>query len=411
MSNRLHQIKAYATKRNLPLIAIKADDISILNEPCLFYKYIIDRVKTINTRLTLSSLYLGTGPKEDYLVQAIQERIKQKRRLKVNLVLDANRATRPDGRGKSSLSTLGVLLNSDNLKLHLVKTYISNFGISNLLQHVQRLNEILSTYHSKLLVFDDDLLITGANLSGAYFESRQDRYMVIKDSRLLSDYVYEILEKVNQSPESIKSKIEDHNAKYINQSTEDSDTFVIPLNQHGPSGLNDIEDFLKFLNSTLPNDSRIYVSTGYFNPSSTINQMQICSVLAPSETANGFFGGNGLLKYIPRIYSAIQKMYIQSHSQCKLFLYEKPNWSFHAKGLWVEGLEDLHIHLIGSSNFNCRSSSRDFETQIALLTSNKNLADKLRDERLRLWEEARPANLQDNSSIYGILARMFRKFL
>lgn len=411
MSIRLSHIKAYASTRNLPLIPIKAKDISIINEPRLFYKYILHRIQTINTRLALSALYLGTGSKETALVQTIQERIQQENGLKVNFVMDANRANRRDAEGKSSVSILEEISNFDNVKLNLVDTNPSNFKISNIFQQFRKFNEILSTYHSKFLVFDDDVVVTGANLSKSYFETRQDRYMVIGGSKLLSDYLFQLLDKINQPSKPIRSVVRKHNTDYVIQSTEDSDTYVIPLNQHGPSNLDDIEDFLKFLNLNLPEEARVYMSTGYFNPSPTADQMRICSVLAPSEASNGFFGGRGLLKYVPRIYSAIQNLYIHTHSKCKLFLYNKPEWTFHAKGLWVEGLEDTHIHLIGSSNFNCRSSSRDFETQLAILTNNKDLIEKLRAERVALWRDTVQVNTFEISALFESLARWFKNYI
>lgn len=411
MSIRLNQIKAYASKRNIPLIPIQASSVSIINEPRLFYKYICDRIKTINTRLALSALYLGTGDKEMTLVQMIHDRIKQRKGLKVNLVMDINRANRKDEEGRSSVTTLGDLSNLYNVKLNLVETNPSNFRISSIFAKIRKFNEILSTYHSKILVFDNDVVVTGANLSDSYFDSRQDRYIVIGESEPLSNYLFQLLDKINEPSKSIRSVIRKHNTEYINLTNEDSDTYVIPLNQHGPSNLDDIEDFLKFLNLNLPEEARVYMSTGYFNPSPTINQMRICSVLAPSEASNGFFEGGGLLKYIPRIYSAIQKLYIHTHNQCRLFLYNKQGWTFHAKGIWVEGLEDLHINLIGSSNFNCRSSKRDFETQLAILTNNKDLIDKLKAERVALWKDTVQASAFEISPIFESLARWFKNYL
>lgn len=51
------------------------------------------------------------------------------------------------------------------------------------------LKEILGTYHIKLAIFDDNILITGANLSEEYFTNRQDRYIVINKNTLLANYL------------------------------------------------------------------------------------------------------------------------------------------------------------------------------------------------------------------------------
>lgn len=42
--------------------------------------------------------------------------------------------------------------------------------------------------HMKLYIFDDSLLISGANLSSDYFTNRQDRYILIRNHALICDY-------------------------------------------------------------------------------------------------------------------------------------------------------------------------------------------------------------------------------
>ena len=50
------------------------------------------------------------------------------------------------------------------------------------------IGEILGVYHAKACVFDDATLLTGANLSEEYFRSRQDRYVVVRDSKVADWY-------------------------------------------------------------------------------------------------------------------------------------------------------------------------------------------------------------------------------
>jgi len=44
-----------------------------------------------------------------------------------------------------------------------------------------RLNEIMGVQHTKILVFDQKVFLTGANLSEEYFTTRFDRWIVIQD--------------------------------------------------------------------------------------------------------------------------------------------------------------------------------------------------------------------------------------
>jgi len=424
MSKQLRLIKGYASEKELPFIPIDAKDVLVITEPASFYKVILDNVNSTKRRLALSALYLGTGPKEKAIIEAIHDNIDWNNNLKVKVVLDNNRARRTDDHGQSSLSVLRKLLAFENVSLDLVETSRNDTVIYKYLRRFQKWNEISSTYHGKMLVFDDEVLVTGANLSDTYFERRKDRYMLIGNSRLLSDYIFNLLECIGQDQDSIRIALRNHNYNHIKQylwtaddksSKKASDTYIIPLCQHGPSGLTDKEEFLKFLDSILPSDAQIYLSSGYFNPSPIISSLRISSVLAPSERANGFYGGSGFLNYVPRLYTALHKLYLDTNRRCKLLLYDKPDWSFHAKGVWIEGLDDLYIHIIGSSNFNYRSSVRDFETQLVLLTTNKDLSTELRDERVALWEDSSRQlsrhNIEGLNPIYNTLARILKTFL
>ena len=51
-----------------------------------------------------------------------------------------------------------------------------------------KLNEILGIQHAKFFVVDNNVVISGANLSTDYFTDRQDRYILIKDAPKLADY-------------------------------------------------------------------------------------------------------------------------------------------------------------------------------------------------------------------------------
>lgn len=54
----------------------------------------------------------------------------------------------------------------------------------------ERINEIPSVFHLKAYIFDDRLLVSGANLSKDYFTNRQDRYVVFdKVPNLCAHYI------------------------------------------------------------------------------------------------------------------------------------------------------------------------------------------------------------------------------
>lgn len=418
MSKAFNHIKAYASKKDLPIIPICANDISFISEPSAFYKTLLNKTRQARYRVALSALYIGTGAKENALVQALYNNLQRNSNLSVKIALDANRAQRLDVNGASSVTTLQKVLANKKVQIGMINTGRTNSLVQEIICRFQKWNELLSIYHSKFLIFDDDLIITGANLSSIYFEKRQDRYMCIRGSRLLSDYVYGLIDEINKV--DLTGSIRNYNRSYVdllektNGSISNADCFIMPLTQHGPTGLNDHDDFLLFLNSILPASAKVYMSSGYFNPNKAIEGIRIDSVLAPSEEANGFFNGSGLLKFVPRLYTALYKSFLDNHKLCEFLLYKRPDWSFHAKGIWVEGLGDLYAHLIGSSNFNCRSSDRDFETQFFLMTTNKELIARLKNERIALWEQSSQLRKQDISGlnlIYNVVAGMLKNIL
>jgi hypothetical protein len=46
--------------------------VSVIHEPSVFYKTIVEKCQTAKQRITLASLYLGTGHLEEQLVRSIE---------------------------------------------------------------------------------------------------------------------------------------------------------------------------------------------------------------------------------------------------------------------------------------------------------------------------------------------------
>jgi len=59
------------------------------------------------------------------------------------------------------------------------------------------LREIFGVHHIKAHVFDNSVMITGANLSEDYFTDRQDRCIIIQDCEPLADWFHELIQIVS----------------------------------------------------------------------------------------------------------------------------------------------------------------------------------------------------------------------
>lgn len=405
------QIVYFARVKNLPMIPFNAEDATFIRSPNDFYQSVADGVRSAKRRIFLSALYLGTDHKEAALVQELANKLDTNPSITVRINLDANRATRQNSNGQSSHTILEDLMYRGRFQLKLIDTSKASQGyIAIWIDRYKKLKEIFSTYHTKALVFDDNVILTGANLSHIYFDNRQDRYLLIENTKLLANYINDLLTRVaNARPYLVLSKIaSDHHRYFFSMHPEVQsyfqiprhDSYIIPLLQHKKSALTDLDDFLEYLKWILPPKATVHLSSGYFNP---CFDLKLHSVLAPSEAANGFYNGSGLLRFVPNLYDAIMERYARLNPNCCVKTFDRENWSFHAKGLWVENLDDVYIHLIGSSNFNCRSSKRDFETQFLIVTNNRSLIDKLRGERDSLW-------LHSSSFVQRSTNRLYKAF-
>nr|CAD2209514.1 unnamed protein product [Meloidogyne enterolobii] len=98
--------------------------------------------------------------------------------------------------------------------------------------------------------------------------------------------------------------------------------------------------------------------------------------------------------------------------------WDRDSWTFHAKGLWIDFLNEKRIGtVIGSSNYGFRSSQRDLEAQVLLVTENDALKQKIIEERQYLLEHAQSIEIDAFfkrdilvSNWVKYFARIFRNF-
>ncbi len=67
-------------------------------------------------------------------------------------------------------------------------------------------NETVGLQHCKVFVFDDDVLVSGANLSADYFNRRQDRYVLFKGCKPLADYFDQLVQNVAEFSFQLESR-------------------------------------------------------------------------------------------------------------------------------------------------------------------------------------------------------------
>jgi CDP-diacylglycerol--glycerol-3-phosphate 3-phosphatidyltransferase len=136
------------------------------------------------------------------------------------------------------------------------------------------------------------------------------------------------------------------------------------------------------------------------------------TVLTAHPEANGFYGSKGVSGMLPPAYTLLAKRFLRAvqsrHLSQEVQLMEwkrgtcgQPNgWTYHAKGLWVTLPEagQPSVTLIGSSNYTARSHTLDLEANALVLTTNKDLQQRLGEEERHLREEyAKPVDMDEFS--------------
>eukprot|EP00250_Pteridium_aquilinum_P015737 c22734_g1_i1 orf=1351-2520(-) len=199
---------------------VKGHNVEVLYSPSQFYNMLKACIRAAKDRVVISSLYIGTGPLEQDLLDVVAESLRNNPSLQALFLFDALRSTRivrsEDGAGltsqspkfRSSADMLAQMLladsvksrsakgvrNEDRVRVALYRTPDLTKGLEKILP--SRLNEVVGVCHMKVYIFDNHVLMSGANLSSSYFTNRQDRYILLRDCQNLADYLCELVETV-----------------------------------------------------------------------------------------------------------------------------------------------------------------------------------------------------------------------
>ena len=197
-------IKFECQNKNIPFFQIPESSIKIIKTPTEFYNKINNGIKQSKNRISLTSLYLGTGELEKTLIKNLNKNLQKNTELRFKLVLDGFRGQRENKEKNSSLKILENFLTvkkSDKVRI----TFFRNNSFMNNFQKLREnyffqnsgLCEIFGTFHSKIIIFDNSVILTGANLSEDYFVNRKDRYIIINDCEKFANFLEDYIEIFN----------------------------------------------------------------------------------------------------------------------------------------------------------------------------------------------------------------------
>lgn len=261
----------------------------------------------------------------------------------------------------------------------------------------KRINEGWGLQHMKLYGIDDEIIMSGANLSDDYFTNRQDRYHLLA-SREICGYFAKIHSIVcsisylvtpsssapggftldwptsNAQPEPLRdptayrktatallAPLLKPSALPPQSDMKKTDTQIYPLVQLTPL-LKDndtstekpgMTHILTLLSTPAFSGAKWTFTAGYFNMSPWLRNLLLASspssatVVAASPWANGFYGSKGISGMLPAAYTYLGKTFLsavhdaglQKQIQLKEWRRGTVNtpggWTYHAKGLWI----------------------------------------------------------------------------
>ncbi|KAI4135025.1 MAG: hypothetical protein LQ347_001029 [Umbilicaria vellea] len=361
--------------RIAPRFEIRAEQIQVLEGPSEFYETLKSKIRRARRRIYLSTLYIGRTEHE--LVATLRGALLSNKELKVSFLTDALRGTRetPEASCASLLSPL-VAEFPERVEVRMFHTP----NLTGLRKRLipKRINEGWGLQHMKLYGVDDEIILSGANLSNDYFTNRQDRYHVFSSKRI-TDYYARIHHGIcsvsfrlspGEPPNTYSldwpssnvapSPLEQPRA-YIEATTalleplirpspssspltppSPTSTLVYPVASFTPllsspapsTELAALTTLLSYLSSPGHPPIRYLFTAGYFNPHPTITSLLLrCAtppstststpsptnvVLTASPEANGFFGSKGVSGMLPAAYALLSRRFLEASRRAHL---------------------------------------------------------------------------------------------
>ncbi|CAN9381609.1 unnamed protein product [Alternaria alternata] len=377
-----------------PRFDIQPDQIEIIQTPAEFYQTLKDKISKAQHRIYLSTLYIGKTEHE--LISTIRDALQRNPDLKVSFLTDALRGTRetPNPSTASLMTPLISEFGPDRVEVRMYHT--PNLTGLRKKYIPKRINEGWGLQHMKLYGVDDDIIMSGANLSEDYFTNRQDRYHLFR-SKDLTDYFKRIHDGVAKlsfdiqpstqegsggytmswpttnaapspldSPSNYRSAAEKHlahllvpsNSPAAHPSSSTSKTTIYPILSLVPllpssTELPALTKILTHLTTPPLQNSSWTFTAGYFNMTPSFRRLLLSTrpssgtVLTAHPHANGFYGSKGVSGLLPGAYTHLAKSFLRKVKHEGLadsiilkewkkgMVGQEGGWTYHAKGLWV----------------------------------------------------------------------------
>ncbi|KAI2629246.1 hypothetical protein GGS26DRAFT_582765 [Hypomontagnella submonticulosa] len=385
-----------------PSFRISGSQIQIIKTPTDFYETLKARIRNAKERIFLSTLYIGKTEKE--LIETLQDALRANPELKLSILTDALRGTReaPEPSCASLLAPLVTEFGPDRVEIRMYHTP-NLTGLRK--KHIpKRINEGWGLQHMKLYGVDDEIILSGANLSNDYFTNRQDRYHLFSSSEVTNHFweLYRgvtslsfLVQPAEDDPAGFKLHWPSTNAapspleqpaEFISKATPLVHRLIAPkdnfngIESQGQSPTNApdttvymlgqlsqlmkpdtstelpaITHVLKTLASPAYTGSSWTFTAGYFNPAPSLTNLLLSTasrnnvVITASPYANGFYKSKGVSGLLPDAYTLLARRFLRAIKERKqdsaVVLKEWRKGTVNEPGGWTYHAKGLWITL------------------------------------------------------------------
>lgn len=411
-----------------PRFEIHANQIRILRAPTEFYETLKERILKAEKRVFLSTLYIGKT--EHDLIDTLRQALRRQPNLQVSILSDALRGTR-EAPSASCASLLTPLIEEFGDRVEIRMYHTPN--LRGLRKQIvpKRLNEGWGLQHMKLYGIDDEIIISGANLSDDYFRNRQDRYHVFSSKDLTNYFArihyaicsisYRVLPapidvggftlewpvsnpapQPTENPTAFKISATSILGPLIRPATPavalpqtSSRTVIYPLAQFTPlMHPTDISTehpgllaVLRLLSRPDWATSKWMFTAGYFNIHSELKRLLLESksvegtVVTAAPEANGFYGSKGVSSMLPPAYTLLarrfltdvvkmgkgERIHVREWMKGGAIGKDPDAWTYHAKGIWVTQPQDENPSITLVGSSNYTKRSYSLDLEVNAL--------------------------------------------
>lgn len=389
----------------------------------------------------------------------LRQALSNKPDLKLSILTDALRGTREFPRASCATLLAGLIKEFGCHRVEISMFHTPTlYGIRKALIP-RRFDEGWGLQHMKLYGFDDEIILSGANLSNDYFTDRQDRYHVFSSTELTRFYerLHDAITSVSYSmtisdthsgytlswqsrtcpeptryPKAYRKYTSNLlrelvRPRFLNQCQFTFDkppsTIIYPLVQMtpllGPNQSTEqpcVNAVLDMLSQSDHRDTIWHFTAGYFNVfddyrSRLLKALGNGTIITASPDANGFYRSPGPSGMLAAAYTLLSKRFLEDvqkagkSSSIRIEEWRRGSfgtpgrWTYHAKGLWIQpsSSETLapSLTFLGSSNLTRRSQSLDLEATAILITADRNLQTELATEVTNLQSNSAQVSIKD----------------